>query len=110
MPLKERRQYSRAKVEWPVSISTAQERTEGEIKNISLGGALIHLRILPNMEDPLDLSVEIPEQDYAIFTTAEAVRFDVYDSGNTTVSYGLGVRLKNISEDDLRFLTTTVLR
>jgi hypothetical protein len=110
MLLKEKREYSRAEVEWPVSISTVQGPVEGKIKNISLGGAFIHLGKLPDMDEALDLSMEVPEHHYAVFVSAEAVRFDVYASENTPVSYGLGVRLIDISEDDLEFLSTTALR
>ncbi len=106
----EKRQYSRTKVEWPASISTSQGSIEGTVKNISLGGAFIRLAELPYMDETLDLSIEIPEHHYALFTMAEPVRFDVDESESTSVFYGLGVRLKDIPEDDVEFLSTTALR
>ena len=78
MDLKEKRSFSRTEVEWPVSISTVQGEIEGKIKNISLGGAYMHVDKLPDMTVDLDLSMEIPEHHYALFTTAEPVRLDVY--------------------------------
>ena len=110
MEFRERREYSRAKVEWPVNISADQGLIQGTIKNISLGGALIRLEQLPNMDETLELSIEIPEHSYAVFANAEAIRFDVYASDETPVSYGLGVRITDLPEDDFEFLSSTALR
>ena len=110
MKFKEKREYSRAEVEWPVNISTAQGLIQGKIRNMSLGGAYIHVEELPKMDENLNLSIEIPEHHYAVFATGETIRFEVNSSENTPVYYGLGVRLKDMVEDDLEFLFSTVLR
>jgi c-di-GMP-binding flagellar brake protein YcgR len=110
MKFRERREYSRAEVEWPVNISAAQRVIQGTVINMSLGGAYIRLEKLPNMNENLNLSIEIPEYQYAVFATGETIRFEINPSENTPVSYGLGVRLKDMAEDDLEFLSTTVLR
>lgn len=110
MEIKERREYSRAKVEWPVNISGSQGLIQGTIKNMSLGGAYIHVEELPNMDKNLDLSIEIPEHHYAVFATGETIRFEVNASEQSPVYYGLGVRLKDMPEDDFEFLSRTVLR
>jgi hypothetical protein len=110
MKFKEKREYSRAEVEWPVNISCSQGFIRGTIKNMSLGGAYIHLEELPDMDENLDLSIEIPEHHYAVFAVGKTIRFEVKSSGQTPVYYGLGVRLKDITEDDCEFLSTTVLR
>ena len=110
MKFKEKREYSRAKVEWPVNISADQGLIQGKIKNMSLGVAYINLEELPDINENLDLSVEIPEHHYAVFANAETIRFEVNATEETPVYYGLGVRLKNIPEDDFEFLSTTVLR
>jgi hypothetical protein len=67
MKFKEKREYSRAEVEWLVDISAAQGLIQGTIKNMSLGGAYIHLKELPNMDENLNLSIEIPEHRYALY-------------------------------------------
>ena len=110
MKFREKREYSRAEVEWPVNISAAQSLIQGTITNMSLGGAYIRLEELPNMDENLSLSIEIPEHQYAVFVTGKAIRFEINSRENTPVSYGLGVRLKDVAEDDLEFLSTTVLR
>lgn len=110
MKFKEKREYSRAEVEWPVNISAAHGLIQGTVKNMSPGGAYIHLEELPNMDENLDLSIEIPEHHYAVFANAGTIRFEVNASEETPHSYGLGVRLKDIPEDDFEFLSSTVLR
>jgi hypothetical protein len=110
MKFREKREYSRVEVEWPVNISAPQRLIQGTIINMSLGGAYIRLEELPNMNQNLSLSIEIPEYQYAVFATGETIRFEIQPSENTPVSYGLGVRLKDMAEDDLEFLSTTVLR
>ena len=110
MEFKEKRSYSRTEVKWPVSIGRVQGAIEGEIKNISLGGAYMHVEELPDMTKSLDLSMEIPEHQYALFTSAQPVRFEVLPDDSAIVSFGLGVRLLDVAEDDVEFLTTTALR
>ena len=77
---------------------------------MSLGGAYIHLEQLPNMDENLNLSIEIPEHHFAVFANAEAIRFEVNVSEETPLSYGLGVRLREIPEDDFEFVSATGLR
>jgi hypothetical protein len=110
MKFKEKREYSRRAVEWKANISAAQGLIQGTIKNMSLGGAYIQLNELPNINENLSLSIEIPEYHYAVFATGETIRFEVNSGEKTALSYGLGVRLKEMPEDDLEFLTSTVLR
>ncbi|MGD8373149.1 MAG: PilZ domain-containing protein [Syntrophobacterales bacterium] len=110
MPFKEKREYSRMQVVWPASIDTSRGPIEGEVISISLGGAFIQLEEMPDVAEALDLSMEIPEHHYAVFVSAEPVRFDVYESDDAPFSYGLGVRLRDLSREDFEFLSTNVLR
>ena len=110
MKFKEKREYSRVEVELPVKISAAQGLIQGTIRNMSLGGAYIHLKELPDMDENLNLSIKIPEHHYALFATGEAIRFEVNSREETAIYYGLGVRLKEMPEDDLEFLSSTILR
>lgn len=106
---KVKREYSRVEGSWPATILTAQGPIEGEVKNISLGGALIILRDLPDLNAPLRLAIEIPNELHAILATVELIRLDIDDIGNDGPSYALGVRFRDISEYDLQFLASAVL-
>lgn len=107
MGLKERRENSRTKVEWPVSMSTAHGLVDGLVKNISLGGALIQSLELPSPEEIPRLRIEIPEHRHSVVATATVVRFDVCD-GDSFV-YELGVRLLEISDKDRLTLNNAIL-
>ena len=106
---KEKRRHPRVAVSWPASILTAGEAIDAEIKNVSLGGALIMVRELPEMHGSLDLVIEIPEHQYILVITAGTVRFDIYDGDNLGPFYGFGVRFLDILEEDLRFLSEILL-
>ena len=106
---KVKREYSRVEVSWPDTILTAQGPIEGETKNISFRGALIILRELPDLNGPLRLAMEIPNEQHAILATVELIRLDIDDIGNDSPSYALGVRFRDISEYDLQFLASAVL-
>jgi len=106
-PAKKAREYARAKVSWPLSILTVKGPLEGEVRDISLTGALIHCHELPDPDSPM--AIEIPEQHHSIFATGEMIRLDIEDGEREDPSFLLGIRFAEISEDDLSFLSRKVL-
>jgi hypothetical protein len=76
-----------------MSIFRSQGPIEGEVRNISLTGALIRCLEIPDPDEALRLGIEIDIQDYDS---------DYY-------SYLLGVHFTEISEKDLRFLASRIL-
>ena len=105
------REYSRAHVSWPVLMLGANKTIDGTVRNISLGGALIQCGELPVLGEILDLSMEIPEYHHTVTAVAEPVRFDVLDAdtGESSPSYGLGVRFTDIADEDLRVISKAAL-
>jgi len=90
--VKERRHYSRKEVSFPVVMLTSEGAIEGEVKDISLGGAFIHCRRPPHpIEETFSLSIEIPESNYILLATAEVERLETYVSNNDSPSYGVCV-------------------
>ena len=106
---KKAREYARAKVSWPLSILTVQGPLEGEVRDISLTGALIHCRELPDPDRPIPMAIEIPEQQHSIFATGEMVRLDIEGAETEQPTFLLGVRFAEISDDDLGFLSQKIL-
>ena len=106
---KKAREYSRAKVSWPLSILTVQGPLEGEVRDISLTGALIHCHELPDPDSPIPMAIEIPEQHHSIFATGEMIRLDIEGEEREHPSFLLGIRFAEISEEDLSFLSQKVL-
>jgi len=66
-----RRQYSRAKIEWPVSISTNKDSMERATLNVSPAGAFISSRNLLDKYEIFDLIISSPDRH--IKTKAEVV-------------------------------------
>ena len=99
VPKAERREHPRAEVSWPVSMITAQGLFEGEIKDVSKGGALIQCRDLPETEDSLELSIEISDHHLSISTTVEKVRLNIDESNIAVPTHDLVVRFSGIDID-----------
>jgi len=104
VPKQEKRAHSRVEVTWPVSIFTSRGLVEGEIKDISKGGALIHCKKLPETDRTLELSIEIPDHLMKISATVEKVRLNIDDSDKVFPSYDLAVRFLGIDIDQRRNL------
>ena len=107
---RERREYSRVEVSWPVSVLTAQGIIDGEVRNISFGGACIKCQELPNPDEALDLNILIPEQDYSsVSANAEVVWSKTDDTNTSSPPSQLGIRFLDISDEDLRLISRTAL-
>jgi hypothetical protein len=104
----ERRKSHRAEVSWPVSMITPQGLFEGQIKDISRGGALIQCAELPNTDEPLELSIEIPDHFLGISATVEKVRLNIDDSDKDFPSYDLAVRFLGIDVDQRKHLYNAI--
>ncbi len=97
---------------WPVSIFTTAGLIDGQVKNISLGGALINCKSLPNLEETFNLTIEIPYYFFPVAAKVKKVRLNIYDSEDkrTSPSYDLAVRFIDMSEDDRRVFHEAIER
>jgi hypothetical protein len=100
---RKRREYSRVKVSWPVLIYTGEGLIEGEIKDISLDGAMIHCDKLPNLDHELDLSIAVPYSVFPVTASVRKVRLASYQ-GAVAVAHNFAVRFTGINEEDRRLL------
>ena len=107
-----RREYTRVDVSWPASIFTAAGLIEGQVKNISIGGALINCQSLPDLEETFHLAIEIPHYLFPVAAKAKKVRLNVYDSeeGSTSLSYDLAVLFLDMSEEDSKVFHEAIER
>ena len=104
---KSKREYSRVPVSWPVTMHTGKKLLVGEIKDISVSGALIRCEELPSPEENLELSIEVAELSY-VFALVENVRFNVDDSQGESIAYELAVRFKDMTEDERKVLYNAI--
>ena len=106
----EKRQYSRIKTAWTVSLHTSTGVIEGRVEDISLEGAFIRCAQLPNLDKALDLTIHTPETDLPILVSAEIVRFIVNGDESTSPSYGLAICFREMSEEDSKLLYAEIER
>ena len=106
---KSEREYSRVEVRWPVTILKGKQMLVGEIKNISIGGALILCEELPSPEEPIEISIELSDLFY-VSAIVENVRFNVDDSHGNSITYELAVRFTDMTWDNRRILYNAIER
>jgi len=104
---KENRELSRIEVSWPSTISTSRGSIDGEVRNVSIDGAFLHCRELPNLEENLHLNIRLPDQQH-LSATAKIVRLDMGDYTKDRLSYGLAVRFVDLCDDSRRLLESAI--
>ena len=107
---KERRQFPRVEVSWPVTMLTAKGPIHGEITNISLGGAFVHCLEEPDANEPFRMVITVPDSRQFIRATARVARSNIYNPDDADELSGIGVRFVDISEDDRQYIRELVSR
>ena len=106
-PVKDRRQFARAKVKWPVTILSSEQKALGEIESISHSGARIYSQELPLPGQKLSLEIQPPNhQSFCVF--AKTVWGIIADSPEKPYRFIFGVQFEDISEDDIQFISEIV--
>jgi len=106
---KKKRQHSRVRVSFPVTMVSGARSIEGKVENISLSGALVHCTELPNLNERLRLHIELPDHGYMMVVYAKIIRLDIHHTDEGAPAYDLGVTFIDIAEEDLKFLSNKVL-
>ena len=101
MLTKESRLRSRAEIQWPITILTAQGFVEAKLKNLGADGAYIYCEQTSNPHNFVPITIKPPNHS-PLKITAEVVWADhgLYP--------GMGVRFAEISEIDREFLIETI--
>ena len=101
--IKDRRQFARVEVKWPVIILSSEDQPPGEIKSISQVGASIYCqKPLPAGEE-LGLEIQPPNRQ-SILVFAKPIWAIDADSSESPHCCVFGVRFEYISEEDIQFL------
>jgi hypothetical protein len=88
-------------------MHTGKKLLVGEIKDISVSGALIRCEELPSPEETIEISIELSDLFY-VSATVEYIRFNVDDSHGESIAYELAVRFKDMPEDERRILHNAI--
>jgi hypothetical protein len=105
--VKDRRQFARAKVKWPVTILSPEQKSPGEIESISHSGARIYSQELPLPGQKLSLEIQ-PSNHQSFCVIAKTVWGIIADSPKKPYRFVIGVQFEDISEDDIQFISEIV--
>ena len=103
-----RRKHARAEVDWPVTFTTGNATLQGNIKNISRGGAFLYLAKNLKVHEQIRLAIEIPEFEDVISAKAEVVRTSSLITGKNFTSFAVAFKFTEISNEDLRYFTGNI--
>ncbi len=99
---KENRRHPRAKIKWPVVMTTPNGLVDGQTQNLSLGGAFVRCREIPDLQSGFRLVMTAKER--LILVNAEVIWSNGSRSSAKSTSHGLGIRFTYISSNDRSFL------
>ena len=98
----ERRQNLRAKISWPINITTKDGIAEGQTRDISANGLSVFCDEPLQLHDTFQISIMPPDHEL-IKITGKMVWSDLYAIGDDDSTVGIGVCFVQISEEDRMF-------
>jgi len=105
---KERRDYPRTKIKLPVVKMAGNDLVDGEIQDLSLGGAFIRCSAMPNVMD--NFHMVISAKGRLISLTGEMVWKDVNTFKEKTTFCGMGIRFRQLLTGDRQFLRDVIAK
>lgn len=103
---KEKRQFVRASFGWPAVLMSDQGRMiHGRVRDISNGGALIHIKTPLGVDDKIEVAIEISDFKEGVSATGIIVRVEILDEETTSPTYALGVRFTKMSSKGHKYFS-----
>jgi hypothetical protein len=104
---KDRRRYPRVQVNWPVVILENDRAREGELREISLGGAFIRSDKPLNLKERSKLYIIVPNsKTFTVYFEVVWLRVDC--SVGDIPPCGMGIRFTRVSSFDRQYLTEVI--
>ena len=102
----ENRRHHRARIKWPVVMTTSNGLADGQTQNVSLGGAFIRCPEKPDLEDNFRLVMST--KDRLVLVNAEIVWSNGRKSEGKSAYHEMGIRFTKISGNDRTFLSGVI--
>jgi hypothetical protein len=103
---KERRNHPRAKIKLPVVKMVGNGLVNGEIQDLSIGGAFIRCSEIANTKEKFQMVISARGRLMSII--GEVVWQDLNKINSKTTLRGIGVRFRQILSGDRRFLREVI--
>ena len=107
-PPREKRQYQRAAIPWPISIETRYGPVEKTIGNISGAGVFVSSRRPEGLGKTFAVAIHIPHLDKPLTAVAQLAWSRIYTAVEEIAPRGMGIRFVDIADDDRKVLDTLV--
>jgi Tfp pilus assembly protein PilZ len=105
----EKRQHPRTKVAFPVIIETSHGFTDGQIVDISAGGAFLLCRNSFKLTNKIYMAIaNVPQLSRHLPVGAELIRTNTFGSDDHFICKGVGVRFIRISTEDRKYISALV--
>ena len=104
------RHFVRAKIRWPVSISTHDRPRDGVTLNLSPNGAYIGCTSPLRLNEVFDITINVPDSDSSIEARAEVVFSNIYGRDDEISPRGMGVRFLEISSKSRQIIAKEILQ
>ena len=102
----ENRRHHRARIKWPVVMTTSNGLVDGQTQNVSLGGAFIRCSEKPDLEDSFRLVMS--SKDRLVLVIAEIVWSNGRKSEGKSAHHEMGIRFTKLSGNDRTFLSGVI--
>jgi Tfp pilus assembly protein PilZ len=99
----ERREYSRAKAKWPVTLITSEAQFEGEIENFTSKGLFVSCSEVVPAEGIVRLVIQLPGRP-TMNVAGKVIWSTIIDTTESGAMLGVGLQFTEISESDLKIL------
>ncbi|MCG6981129.1 MAG: PilZ domain-containing protein [Deltaproteobacteria bacterium] len=106
----ENRHFARAKIKWPVSMSTDNRSTDGVTLNLSPNGAYIGCANPLRLNEVFDVTIDVPNSGSSIQATVEVVFSNIYGPDDAISPRGMGVRFLKISSQGRQIIAKEILQ
>ena len=103
------RHFARAKIKWPVSMSTEERSADGVTLNLSTNGAYIGCANPLRLHEVFDVTIDVPDSDSSIQATVEVVFSNIYGPDDAISPRGMGVRFLKISSQGRQIIAKEIL-
>ena len=106
----DKRHFARAKIKWPVSMSTQDRSADGVTLNLSPNGAYIGCAHPLRLHEVFDMTIDVPDSDSTIQATVEVVFSNIYGPDDAISPRGMGVRFLKISSQGRQIIAKEILQ
>ncbi len=107
---KEKRQYPRANVTWPLTIKAGHGDMGGQTLNITVDGALIRCKEHLEPNETIEMIITVPALVHPLTITAQVIHSRVCDPEDEAIHYEIGVVFTEISDKNKRVISTAAQR